>query len=73
MCDFEAWVGWRSGIIFSSSYFDVDSRKDQYCLINQTPLECITGYIIKDDVGDRDLKKLPQKRLNFIDGSIQIY
>ena len=28
---------------------------------------------MEDDVGERDLKRLPQIRLNFIDGSISSY
>ena len=36
-------------------------------------MDCITGYIIQDDVGNRYLKRLPQIRLKFIDGSISSY
>ena len=37
------------------------------------PLDCIAGYIMEDAVGKRPLKRLPQRRLNFIDGSISSY
>ena len=37
------------------------------------PLDCITSYIMEDAVGDRYLRKLPQRRLDFIDGSISSY
>ena len=73
MCNFGAREDSRNGRIAISSYFDVDTRKYQCCLLNPTPLEFISGYIMKDDVVDRDLKRLHQKRLNLIDGSILSY
>ena len=36
-------------------------------------MDCITGYILEDAVGERALKRLPQRRLKFIDGSISSY
>ena len=53
-----------------SSYIDVDTSKDQYRLLNPNPFNCITGYMIEYDVRDKYLKRLTQKRLNLIDGSI---
>ena len=43
------------------------------CLINPTPLDCITGYIMEDAASDRVLKNLPRKMLKLIDGSISSY
>ena len=37
------------------------------------PLDCIAGYIMDDAVGEKALKRMPQRRLNFIDGSISSY
>ena len=56
-----------------SYYLDVDANKDQCHLLNPTPLDCITGYMMDDYVGDRALKRLYQIKLHFIDGSISIY
>ena len=56
-----------------SYYLDVDTIKDQFRLLNTTSLDCITGYTMDGSVGDRYLKRLPQRRLNFIDGSISSY
>ena len=42
-------------------------------ILNPTPLECITAYIMYNVVGERSLKSLPQRRLNFIDCSIYSY
>ena len=70
MCNFGSQVEWRKGRRVVSSYLDVETTKDQCRLLNPTPLDCITGYIIDDGVGERDLKRLPQRRLNFIDGYI---
>ena len=53
-----------------SYVLDVDTTKDQYHILNPTPLDCITGYIMDDDVSERSLKRRPQMRLNFIDSSI---
>ena len=73
MCNFGAQEEWREGRIFVSSYLDVDTTKDQCRLLNPTPLDCIVGYTMDDAVGERYLKRLPQRRLEFIDGYISSY
>ena len=73
MCNFGSWEEWRKGRIVFSYYLDVDTTKDQCSILNPTPLDCITGYIMDDAVGERAFKSLPQIRLNFIDGSISSY
>ena len=70
MCNFGARKKWREGRRVVSSYLEVDTTRDQCRLLNHMPLDCITGYIMEDAVGDRDLKSLPQKGLKFIDGYI---
>ena len=61
---------WRNWVISIFSYLDVDTRKDKYSLSNPTYLECITGYIMEDDVGDSAFKSLSHIRLDLIDGYI---
>ena len=39
-----------------SFYLDVNTRKDQYNLLNTTTLQCIKCYILEDGVGERALK-----------------
>ena len=56
-----------------SSYLDVETTKYQCRLHNHTPLYCISGYIMEDAVDERSLKRLPKRRLNFIDGYISSY
>ena len=56
-----------------SSYLGVDISNDQYRLVNPTHLDCIACYITEDAIGDRYLKRLPNQRLNIIDGSISSY
>ena len=73
MCNFGAQEVWRNEILVVSSYFDVYTCKYQYLFLNPTLLDCIIGYIMEDSVGDRSLKRLPQIRLNLIDGSIPSY
>ena len=73
MCNFGARLEWRNGRIVVSSYLDVKIRNDQYRLVNPTPLDCIAGYIMGDDTGDRYLKRLTQQRLNIIDVYISSY
>ena len=73
MCNFGSWEEWRKGRSVISSYIDVDTTKDQCRLLNPMPLDCITGYIIEDAISERALKRLPHRRLNFIDGSISSY
>ena len=58
MCGFGTWEEWRSGRIPASYYHGVDTRQYQY--LNLNFLECITGYIMDDSVGDRYLKNLLQ-------------
>ena len=70
MCNFGARAEWRNVRRSTSSYLDVDIRNDQYRLVNPTHLDWIKGYISEGAIGDRDLKRLPQLRLNIIDGSI---
>ena len=43
MCSFGEWADWSSRIIPISSHLDVETRKDQYFLLNTTPLDWITG------------------------------
>ena len=73
MCNFGARTEWREGILVVSYYLDVETTKDQCRLLNPKHLECISGYIMEDAVGDRSLKRLPQRNLNLIDGSISSY
>ena len=64
MCNFRAQLVWSNDRRAISSYLDVDNRKYQYRLLNPNPLDCIAGYIMGGAVGDRALKRLPQRRLN---------
>ena len=73
MCNFGSRSEWRKGRSVISSYLDVETTNDKCCLLNPTPLYCITGYLMEDAVGERALKRLLQRRLNFIDGSISSY
>ena len=73
MCAFGAQEEWRNGRRSVSSYLDVEISNDQDRLVNPTPLDCITGYISEDAVGDRALNNMTQKILNLINGSISGY
>ena len=43
MCKFGEREEWSNGGRDVSSYIDVDTRKDQFHLLNPTPLDCIPG------------------------------
>ena len=73
MCNFWSRAEWRKGRSVISSYLYVDTTKYQCRILNPKTLDYIAGYILEDTVGERDLKRLPQRRLNFIDGSISSY
>ena len=73
MCSFEAQEERGNGRRAASSYIDVDISNDQYRLVNPTPLDCISGYIMEDAIFDRALKRLHQQSLNIIDGYISSY
>ena len=53
-----------------SAYLDIDVTKDQQRLLNPTVLDTVTGFIIKDSQGEGAKKRLPQRRLNMVDGSV---
>ena len=63
----------REGRRVVSFYLDVETTKYQCRLLNPTPLDFITGYIMEDSVSDRALKRLSQRRLNLIYGYISSY
>ena len=73
MRGFGARAEWRNGRRAASYYLDVETRNHQYCLVNPTPLDCTKDYIMGGAIGDRALERLPQKRLNLINGSISSY
>ena len=73
MCNLWARKECREEIIVVSSYLNVDTTKDQCSLLNPTPLDCITCFILDDDVSERALNRLPQRRLKFINGYISSY
>ena len=70
MCNFGSRAKWREGIIVVSYYLDVKTTKNQCCLLNPIPLDCIVGYIFEDAVADTDFNRLSCIRLKFIDDSI---
>ena len=73
MCNFGVREKWREVRIVISYYFDVETTKDQCRLLNTNPLEFLEGCIMEDALGDRDLKRLHQRRLNCIYGYISSY
>ena len=73
MCNFGARAEWREGIIVVISYIDVATTKYQFHILNPMPLDCIAGYMMEYSFSYRALKRLPQRRLKFIDGSISSY
>ena len=46
VCNFGALEEWINWIIAVSYYIDVETRNDQYRLLDPTPLDCIAGYIM---------------------------
>ena len=73
MCCFGEHIEWMEGTGVFSSYLDFETTKYQCRPLNPTPLDFIAGYIMQYDVGDKALKRLPQRRLYFIDGYIKRY
>ena len=66
MCNFGTLTEWMNVRRVGSYYLDVDIRNDQYRLVNLTPLNCITVYIMENAIGARDLNRLPQRSQNLI-------
>ena len=47
MCCFGSQEEWSEGRRVVSSYIDVETTKYQFCILNPTTLDCITGYTIR--------------------------
>ena len=53
-----------------SAYLNVEVCTDQKCLLNPTTLDTVAGFLLKDSQGKGAKKRLPQRRLNFVDGQV---
>ena len=73
MCNFGARAEWESGKRQVSEWLDVEVSSDQERLLNPTALDTIQGYILQASSGKEARKRLPQRRLNLIDGCINSY
>ena len=56
-----------------SDYLDVEVTSDQQRLLNPTVLDTVAGFILKDSQGQGAKKRLPQRRLNLIDGHVSAH
>ena len=56
-----------------SAYLNSEVTDNQKSLLNPTALEMIAGFIMKDAQGEGAKKRLPARRLNFIDGQISAH
>ena len=54
MCNFGSRAEWRKGRSVISYYLDVENTKYQCRLLNTTPLDCITGYIIDEEAASEN-------------------
>ena len=52
---------------------DVSVMADNLSILNPSPFDTVIDYIMKDEKDEEDRKKLSQRRLNIIDGSINSY
>ena len=53
-----------------SAYLNCECTCDQQKLLNPSVLDTMIGFVMKDSQGEGAKKRLPQRRLNFIDGMI---
>ena len=53
-----------------NDYLSCDYSSDQQTLLNPSVLDTVIGYIMHDSQGEGAKKRLPQRRLNFIDGMV---
>ena len=53
-----------------SPYLNCEYSHNQQQLLNPSVLDTIVGYVMKDSQGKGAKKRLPQRRLNFIDGTV---
>ena len=70
MCNFWSWEDYSTGIRAISYYLYVDNSECKYHILNPTPFERITGYIMEYYFSNKSMKKLPQKCMDLIDGYI---
>ena len=53
-----------------SEYLHCEVTCDQQKLLNPSVLDTIVGYVMQDSQGEGAKKRFPQRRLNFIDGTV---
>ena len=56
-----------------SDHLNVEVSEDQQRLLNPTVLDTVAGFLLKDAQGDGAKKRLPQRRLNFVDGQVSAH
>lgn len=61
---------WKKGIRQVSDYLMIDLDERQRRLLNPTVLDTMVGFIMQDAKGEGANARLPQRRLNLIDGEI---
>ena len=73
MCNSRAREKWEGGAHRVSDALDVAVTANNHSILNPSPLDTIIGYIMQDEKGEGDQKKLLQRSLNIIDGCINSY
>ena len=73
MCNFGARAAWKGGVRRVSDALDVAVTAENLRILNPSPLDTIIVYIMQDAKGEGSRKKIPQRRLNIIDRSINSY
>ena len=66
-------AAWIYGVRRVSDALDVSVMVDKLSILNPSPFDTIIDYIMKDEKDEEARKKLSQRRLNIIDGSINSY
>ena len=73
MCNVGAKEACKGGVHRVSYTLYVAEMSDKFSTLNPSPLDTIIVYIMQDAKGEGSRKKIPQRRLNIIDRSINSY
>ena len=73
ICNVRVRSKWESGARRAPYALHVAVTADNHSILNPHPLDTIIGNIMQDAKGKGNRKKLPQRRLNIIDGCINSY
>ena len=75
MCNFTAaaWGYAHDGNLLPSPYLDVNVSRDQVKMLNPSPRDVQIGALIDESSGEKAMKKIAKRRIEFMNGNVNSY